>query len=210
MKSWFGRVVHDLKGPLAPMQTAVYLLRAENVPAARQKELLDVLDRQTRRLNAMLGELGEWGRAENATTVSARTSTPVPVLVDLAVGGLPACHIEPVYKDGTDTLEIDGEQSSLVGLFGALIGYACSRDPAHHPELTLSREDGLLVASVTDHGAPLDATHRDTLFDEPQRHAGDDSLGLRLVIAAAIARRHGGRLIVEDGDGLRLRCELPL
>ena len=46
------RLAHDLRGPLAPLQTAAYLLRNGQLDDTRQLELYDLIERQTRRLAA--------------------------------------------------------------------------------------------------------------------------------------------------------------
>jgi hypothetical protein len=60
-------------------------------------------------------------------------------------------------------------------------------------------------------GPAPDAAQLATLLLQPQAEPFDEGLGLRLLIARAIAHAHGGELeaLVED-NRLRLRCELPL
>ena len=55
--AWLDRLAHDLRGPLAPLQTASYLLQRDDLDPARRTELLVLLERQTQRLARMLDEL---------------------------------------------------------------------------------------------------------------------------------------------------------
>ena len=65
---WLDRLAHDLRGPLAPLQTASYLLQREDLDPARRQELLGMLERQTRRLGRMLDEIDDWARAVLSST----------------------------------------------------------------------------------------------------------------------------------------------
>ena len=69
------------------------------------------------------------------------------------------------------------------------------------------RTESILRESETRHAfvLALDAALRP--LDDP----GEDSLGLRLLVASEIARAHGGALEAREEDGrLCLRCTLPL
>jgi len=210
MTPWFDRLVHDLKGPLAPLQTAAFLLRGEQLAPERQRELLDVVERQTRRLNSMLGELGDWGRAQQSRAGATRRTTAVVRLLDLAMGSVPACTVDAHYEDGTDALTITGEEAQLVSMFAALLAFACARAAGRAPQVRVSRHGSRVRVCIDDTGAPLDAALLAELFERPQKHPADDGLGLRMLTAAAIARAHCASLHAEaapDG-GVRTCCEL--
>jgi signal transduction histidine kinase len=71
---------------------------------------------------------------------------------------------------------------------------------------------GLIRVVVRDRGAGPEPEQRAQLLSEPQQAPYDDGLGLRLLVARAIAEAHGGRIEVDGGNpgGLGLACELPL
>src|SRR3546814_13244690 len=57
--AWLDRLAHDLRGPLAPLQTASYLLQRDALDPARRTELRELLDRQTHRTDdSRLGKKG--------------------------------------------------------------------------------------------------------------------------------------------------------
>jgi C4-dicarboxylate-specific signal transduction histidine kinase len=75
------------------------------------------------------------------------------------------------------------------------------------------REDGTVSVTLSDRGPALADEQLEHLLTTSQHPAPDDGLGLRLLIAAAIAEAHGGSLEARrppSGEGLELRCTLPL
>lgn len=212
---WFDRLVHDLKGPLAPLQTASYLLRSDGMPPDRQRELLEIIDRQSRRLTAMIDEAGDWARGAQQRLVIRREPCLLATVLDLAIGAVSGCVIEPVFEAANQaelkSLVVLGDEPRLAQMFMALISYEAWRDPARTPTLELSRSDVGVRVRICDAGAPMGPAALAALFTEPSPEPHDDGLGLRLMIADAIARGHGGTLSAADraGGGLCLLCELP-
>lgn len=212
MTPWFSRLVHDLKGPLSPLQTAVYLLKSNAVSPERQRELIDVIERQGRRLNRMLEEVGDWGRANQPPTSLRRAPCPIALVLDMAIGSVPGCAAEPVFLSGAETLEVPGDESRLVQLFTAVLDHATARDPAAAPRIEAEPAAGVVRVRVQDRGPTPDAAALAALFTTPQPQPADEGAGLRLLTAEALAHQHGGTLRAEPGTegGLALVCELPV
>ena len=207
------RLVHDLKGPLAPLQTAAYLLGRDDLPADRRRELLDTLERQSRRLGQMIEEAGDWVRASQQRLVSRRSACELGLLLDTAVGGIAGCTVEPRIPAALVEQVITGDEARLLQMFAALIRNAIARDPGNTPSVVVAAvADGVRI-TVSDHGPSLDPAALAGVLDQPHPEPPDAGLGLRLLIASAIARAHGGSLAAMPGDGgegLAMVCELPL
>lgn len=207
------RLVHDLKGPLAPLQTAAYLLGRDDLPPERRRELLDTLERQSRRLGQMIDEAGDWVRASQQRLVGRRGHCELGLLLDTTVGGIAGCTVEPSVPAELVEQALVVDEGRLQQMLGALIRHASARDPAHPPSLLVAAvPDGVRI-TVSDRGPALDPATLAGLLDRPVEVPADAGLGLRLLIANAIARAHGGTLVAEPGEhgrGLSLVCELPL
>ena len=186
---WLDRLTHDLRGPLSPVQTAVSLLRMGGMDVARQHELLELIERQTRLLGYMIDELGDWSRAAQGTLVGARQPCSPAALVDNALSG---------RHSG---LQIDDASG------GAMVDYLHARGTG--ASLSMRAEGDYLLIALQ---ALMGDAVRATLLTEPAPEPHDGGLGLNLLIARAITEAHGGSLTAEqDADGtLRLRCSLPL
>jgi K+-sensing histidine kinase KdpD len=156
----------------------------------------------------MIEELGDWVRAQEGRLVHRRRPVEVQMLLDLAVGGVPGCATQPQVAPALEGAVIDGDEPRLVQALGALLAFAQWRGGAA-PGLSASREGAEVLIEVTDAGeAPDDAA---ALLADPLPEPYDLGLGLRLVVAAATVRAHGGRVDAHAlAPGLAFRIALPL
>lgn len=202
------RLVHDLKGPLSPLQTAAYLLRRPELPEERRMELAETIERQSRRMAGMIDELGDWARAQQGRLVHRRRPVEVQMLMDVAVGGVAGCATEPELAPELAGACVDGDEGRLVQALGSLLGFAQWRSNTP-PVLHAWRDGAAAVIEVSDRGeTPADAA---ALLAAPLAEPSDLGLGLRLVVAAAIVRAHGGTLEAHAlAPGLAFRMTLPL
>ena len=207
------RLVHDLKGPLAPLQTAAYLLSRDDLPPERRRELLDTLERQSRRLGQMIDEAGDWVRASQQRLVSRRDPCELALLIDTTIGGIAGCTVAPRVPAELVEQPVAGDEARLLQMLATLIRHASARDPGGTPELVVASIPQGVRISVSDRGPALDPAALADVFVQPTAQPADAGLGLRLLIASAIASAHGGTLVAapgEGGKGLLLVCELPL
>lgn len=200
---WMDRIAHDLRGPLMPLQTAVQLLRSGQLEPARQLELLDVIDRQSRQLTGMISELDDWARACQGRLLGRREPIEPALLLDAASVGakVPLAAID----DTAEGAAVLGDQQRLTQLFRVLLGFLASS--GGQPAARVRAREGWIDVDLhaDDMGPAIDA-----LLEQPQVPAFDGGLGLQLLIARAIAEGHGGSLAAaQDGATLHLRCELP-
>lgn len=205
--AWLDRLAHDLRGPLAPLQTASYLLQREDLEPARRQELLGMVERQTRRLGRMLDELDDWARAGRGRLLGEREEVELALLLDYALvgSGIRDAHVD---DDGNVAL-VGGDPQRLTQLLRSLLDFASSRGGLAGVALRSGNGQARVEVLVADAGVPEgDAA---ALLDAPQREPYDEGLGLRLLLAREIARAHGGELVAGPGDGgSRLTLELPL
>lgn len=204
------RLAHDLRGPLAPLQTAAYLLRSGELDATRQQELYDLIERQTRRLGGMIDELDDWLRAGQDRLLGTTTRVEPVQLLEVAMTGAGCAGGEPADIDDDSLLAaVVGDQRRLVQLLRTLLEHAKAHAGGAPPLVRVRTTGDRLCIEVVSADGP--AGNAGALLDQPLPHPGEDSLGLRLLVAAAIARSHAGTLEATDHDGrLCLRCTLPV
>ena len=205
--TWLDRLAHDLRGPLAPLQTASYLLQREDLDPARRAELLVLLERQTHRLARMLDELDDWRRVDRGDLLGQRETSEMALLLDYALVGS-GLGGTPVEDDGA-VANIQVDAPRLTQALRTLLDFAIARDGSP-PELVLRSDAGRARLQLTLAGPPPSAAEAAALFERPQADPFDGGLGLRLPLAREIVRAHGGEFsaMILD-DRLVLRCDLP-
>ena len=206
--AWLDRVAHDLRGPLMPLQTAAYLLRSGQLEPARQAELVDVIERQTRQLARMIDELGDWLRAGQQRLLGQHEPCDPALLLDTASVG--AGLSPPRVRDLSGGAQVAGDPQRLAQLLRILLQFAQVHGAGATTAVTLARDDGHLRLDCVFPRTPATPAAA-TLLARPEDQPFDGGLGLQLLLGRAIAEAHGGTLQADEDDGkLRLRCRLPL
>ncbi|GEM_PF-746746 len=209
--AWMDRVAHDLRGPLAPMQTAVYLLREGAIADNQREELLAVLDRQIQRLSGMIREFSDFGRSETRRLVSRRDLIDVEqLLADLVCrlqGRAPRLSIDAQVAG----LQVRGDILRLAQLFETLLGTQLSRDHRVPVQARVERLGGQLRMTCALHCCGASDALAEALLSAPHPDPPDDTLGFGLLIASAIAEAHGGELRgrASAPDTVELTLDLP-
>ena len=215
---------HDLRSPMHRMR-----LRMEQALAAEpgaddvngmtpQREIIEPLLRDVDQMQRVLTALLQIAEAESGT-VGAR---PEPVALDLMLDELAELYQPQAEQQGVSlTVSSEpgrcvlGHRQLLAQAVANLIDNALKFTPAGgQVELRTEAREGRVVICVTDSGPgiPADERHRAV---EPFVRLGNapprDGSGLGLNLAAAVARLHGGSLVLEDNSpGLAARLDLPV
>ena len=202
--AWLDRLAHDLRGPLAPLQTATYLLQRDDLDDARRKELLAMLDRQVRRLGSMLEELGDWVRVGRGRLIGKPHACEPAMLLDHALVGAGFAGTR-VDDDGAVAV-VEGDPQRLTQLLRTLLDYARARGAA--PSVAVRSGEACVIIRIALPGVRVESAG--DLMAVPEGDPFDEGLGLRLLVAREIARAHGGELSAgNEADGLVFVCQLP-
>lgn len=210
-RTWLDRLAHDLRGPLSPIQTAAWLLRDPAVDASQRAELCSVLERQAQRLAAMIDEFSDLVQADRERLVAAREPIDIGMLVADSAAGLAARPPRVEFAPDALQIEVEGDTRRIAQLFDTLLGLRASRSDVEPVQARIERTpSGLRMRCTTPCRDASDALAA-ALLTAPHPDPPDEALGLGLVIAAAIARAHGGDLHgrAHSQDALEFVLELP-
>lgn len=204
MKSQFvASVSHELRTPLTSIRGAVAATRLVDDPAQRS-ELLDVIERQSVRLQGMVEEILASARME-------RESNDAPVMlrkVDLAslvrLAALDA-HLagRPVTVDAPAVCEVRADSEGLRRVVGNLIENA-HKYGSIPVTVTLECDAEHVMLSVLDGGPGVPVAERARIFERFYRtdpNGVQPGLGLGLSIVRGVVESSGGSVYVEDAPG---------
>jgi signal transduction histidine kinase len=214
-------VSHELRTPLTTVVGALRLLSGGRPlgPEERQ-EMLEMADRQARRLRVLIDQLLLAAQSDN-DRVSFLSAAAERVEVD-AADLLAEAATEARAGACGDRVRLRCEQSLPVRLapdaalqiLGNLVDNACKYAPEDGPVWLVGQRDRLdVVLAVEDDGAGVPPEERERIFERFTRLEPGRGLGLGLYIARQLARAQGGDLVVTGAriaGGARFELRLPL
>ncbi|MBL9027070.1 MAG: HAMP domain-containing protein [Myxococcales bacterium] len=211
-------VSHELRSPLARLAISLELVRRK--APADVSPALDRIERETERLNAMIGELLVLSRLESAGAIESGEP------VDLA--GL----VEPIAEDanleGEDKgirvevhatpCRVRGDAEMLRRAVENVVRNAVRySEPGATVDVRVTAVDGVAQIRVRDRGPGVPAESLDRIFEpfyrvETDRARSQGGTGIGLAITQRAVRLHGGTVEARnaDGGGLELLLTLPL
>ena len=211
---WLERLAHDLRGPLTPIQSAIYLLRRGPDNPAEHEQLLEIVDRQMQRMAGMIDEIADWVRADQGRLLDRTERVDIRLAIDACLAILPSASWPRIaYDGGGDGIEVNGDARRLAELMKTLFLIGGSQAVASHVRVrTVAAGDGSRWAHV-ERRLPAGAIALEVLpvlFKNPEPDP-EEGLGLRPLIADAIARAHGGELdAYGDLGAITLALRLPM
>lgn len=209
---------HQMRTPLSVMKTQVGLARRSRDPG-ETLGVLGEIDASLTAMSRLTSQLLTLGRVEHERAQLAVEK------VDLAeVTRDVASHIAPLALDAGVDLAVEADAPCQIAASAILVREAVANlvdNAVAHAgfsavaTLTVVRQGGMGVLTVSDTGRGITPADRAKLFQRFQRgqQASSGGSGLGLAIVAEIAEMFGGHAEVIDppgGKGFAVRLSLPL
>jgi PAS domain S-box-containing protein len=209
---------HELRNPLAPIVTAVHLLRLQG---GNGREL-DVIDRQVGHLTRLVDDLLDISRITRGKVELRRDLVELADVVARAletVSPLLEQRSHPVHVDVPErALIIDGDAGRLVQVVANLLTNASKySEPGRPITITGRALDGSVELRVKDEGIGLAPEQLERIFEmfvqQPQAaDRAQGGLGLGLALVRSLVELHGGSVRATSdgpGEGSEFIVELP-
>ncbi|HZD00044.1 MAG TPA: HAMP domain-containing sensor histidine kinase [Actinomycetes bacterium] len=215
-------VSHELRNPLSTVLGVLRLLSTgAQLSAEERQEMLEMADRQARRLRSLIEQLLLAARFERGETGypssgAELVETDAAELVLQAATEARAGHRDhPIRVECDGTLPVRVAPDAILQILGNLLDNACKYSPDERlVRLLAERQDGRAVLAVEDDGGGVPAAERERIFERfTQLGEGRGGLGLGLYIARQLARAQGGDLVLTEArhaGGARFELRLPL
>jgi K+-sensing histidine kinase KdpD len=229
-------VTHDLRTPLTSIKASVTTLLDDCSPASNRedaatlgvegrREMLDIIDEETDRLNRFIEGLVELARIEAGEMHLRRRWGSVEEIITTALeraAPLTRDHLVVVRLDD-DLPAVRVDNRYVAEVVFTLVDNAAKYSPAGSTiKVSASNsEDHTVRLSVEDQGRGIPAELRERVFDKFFRAMRDgdsgtnqpSGTGLGLAIAKGLMAAHGGRIWIEDAAnkrGSRVCVTLPI
>lgn len=205
-------IAHEIRNPLASMTGSIQVLRRDLPLDAEQAVLLDIVLRESQRLNDTIRDFLSYARPQRPRAACA----PLARLVEetaVLLRNSAECkgtHAVAVRLADTD-LACEGDEAQLRQLVWNLASNALRAMPEGGTlTLGLERRGSHAILSVEDTGHGMTPEQQERLF-QPFQSGFPQGTGLGLAIAHRIVTDHGGTISVTSapGQGTLVRATLP-
>lgn len=208
-------LAHDLRAPLMHVQREINTARQAIDPEQRRRHL-DRAEQESQRALQTFNSLVDLARAEAGFSRDAMESIDLAIIInDIAelFGPLAEEREQRLVVDA-GSFVVTGHRQLLSQALGNLLENAVKYSPRGSVLQVSARrntEDGTPEVVVQDSGPGIPARAREQVlrpFVRLESGSGEPGSGMGLAIAAAVARLHHGKLMLEDAEpGLRVRLQ---
>jgi signal transduction histidine kinase/CheY-like chemotaxis protein len=212
---------HELRNPLAPIATALQLMKIRSGDVAVNERA--IIDRQVQHMTRLIDDLLDVSRIARGTVALRLQLLELSAIMDKAVE-----TAEPLFEKKQQLLTVDLPRQGLIVngdptrlsqiVSNLLINASKFTDSKGNVSISTAVEGNEVVIVVSDSGVGMTANELERIFEmfvqgHQDAHRPVGGLGLGLTIARNLARLHGGTLSATSdgpGSGSRFTLRLPL
>ena len=215
-------LAHELRNPLAPVRTAVGILRAPGVPEPLLARSREIIERQVAHMTRLIDDLLDVSRLSRGKVTLQRGRLVLDQVLDAAVEtARPAIeerhHRLEQHRSG-NVVSLDGDLARLSQVFANLLNNAAKYTAAQGTiSIEVDERRGAVDVRVTDTGQGIAPERLDAIFDLFAQGSGPTvppagGLGIGLTLARRLVELHGGTLMASSagpGRGATFTVTLP-
>jgi signal transduction histidine kinase len=216
-------LAHELRNPLAPIRTAVQLLRLKELTEPHRQRARDVIERQVEHLVNLIDDLLDVSRITRGMITLQLEAVLVGGIVARAVEtARPAidAHRHALELDLPDELiSVEGDKTRLVQVIANILHNAAKfMDPGGRIRLSVRREGQNAVIQISDTGIGIAPELLPKIFElftqvHSKSERAQGGLGIGLALVRRLTEMHGGTVTAESegpGRGARFTVRLPV
>ena len=205
-------IAHEIRNPLAAMRGSIQMLKAETDPQSPQDELMEIILRESDRLNRIISDFLNYARPRSLVHSSVDVGELLSQTFTLLRHSPEVIENHKIeYSIPDSPLLADADAEQLRQVFWNLARNALQAMPDGGTlcaELTQNSHHRLRI-TFSDTGRGMSPDQVEHLFEPFSSTTGGTGLGLSIVYQ--IIRDHGGTINVRsrDGGGTTITIELP-
>jgi signal transduction histidine kinase len=216
-------LAHELRNPLAPIRTAVQLMRRRDLAETQNMRAREVIERQVQHLVCLIDDLLDVSRITRGMITLQRERVLIDAVVARAVETarplIDARKHELTLDLADELLSVEGDPTRLVQIVGNILHNAAKfMEPGGRIVLSVKREDSYAVIGVRDFGLGIQPDLVVKIFDlfsqvHPKSETPHGGLGIGLALVRRLVEMHGGVVTANSeglGKGTELVVRLPL
>jgi two-component system sensor histidine kinase PilS (NtrC family) len=205
-------IAHEIRNPLASMSGSIEMLRDELELSQENRRLMDIVLRESERLNRLITDFLDYARPYNPEKKEIDFSCVVAETLEVLEKGLSKDQSIKVQKEIKSGVKVFGEHERLKEvLWNLFINAVQSMHAGGNLAISLDTYGGMAKVVVRDSGEGIDVKDINRVF-EPFFTTKTYGTGLGLATVYRIVEAHGGNIRVdsENGKGSVFTVMLPL
>jgi signal transduction histidine kinase len=216
-------LAHELRNPLAPIRTAVQLLRLKELTEPHRLHARDVIERQVEHLVNLIDDLLDVSRITRGMITLQLEPVLVGAIVARAVEtARPAidAHRHTLELDLPDELiSVEGDKTRLVQVIANILHNAAKfMDPGGRIRLSVERDGQYAAIQIADTGIGIAPELTPKIFElftqvHSKSERAQGGLGIGLALVRRLTEMHGGTVTAESegpGRGATFTVRLPV
>ncbi|MGH9398633.1 MAG: two-component system sensor histidine kinase NtrB [Terriglobia bacterium] len=205
-------LAHEIRNPLASIEGAVTILQRESPSEQRRREFLDIIQKESRRLNRLLARFLNFAKPAEPDLEVIEIDDLLDSVISLARHADDTGRFE-LRKDiqpGVSTVKCDPEQMKQV-LLNLIMNAVQAMPHGGTVALAARQDETKFTIDVQDQGTGISEENIERVFD-PFFTTKETGNGLGLSVAHQIVSQHGGRLTIlrNSPEGVTVRISFPL
>ncbi len=210
-------IAHEIRNPLSAISHAAQLLGEEEGMDEGQERLVDIIRKQSKRMNGIIENILQMSRREKSQVELLQLEPWLQELLAEFQGAYTESRFELQLPGGDGTVTILFDRSQLHQVLWKLMENALQHlgkdnaTPLLALHLEVERDSGYCILSVEDNGKGIPEDKVGQIF-EPFYTTRKEGTGLGLYIARQLCEANQAELTVESrpGQGTRFRIRMAL
>jgi signal transduction histidine kinase len=205
-------LAHELRNPLAPIRTAVQLLRLDALSQKQRGRARDVIERQVEHLVSLIDDLLDVSRITRGMVTLHRSPMLVSAIVARAVEtakpAIDAHRHDLSVEVPAEPMVIDADPTRMVQVIANVLNNATKfTDPGGRIRLRVARDHDEVAIRISDSGIGIPPALLPTIFElftqvNAKSERSQTGLGIGLALVRRLTEMHGGTVTVaSDGPG---------